>query len=337
MRANTDYRKLSYTAAESVPIKIFLNPDLVESIEKKKFIPPYHIQLNPTNRCNLNCPWCSCSARDKQLELTYEEIMEVMELAAGYGCRSVTITGGGEPLLHPNIKALLRDIRALGIEIGLVTNGHRLRELSEFDLSHITWCRISLGDGRIIEKLPGYWKILEGAVMRGRNVDWSFSYVVTNNPDYELIFMMMEFANKHKFTHVRFVCDILNAEKYAGTMAKIRRKFRAEDVDDSIAIYQTRAVYTRGTEECYISLLKPVLGADGYWYPCCGVQYALAEPSRDYEKVMRMSDKRLAEGLKEIVEKQKYFNGSVCVKCYYKNYNDFLKVLLDGVKHKAFV
>ncbi len=82
----------SFTAASELPLKIFLDNELVNSI-KKGVILPRHIQLNPENNTNLNCDWCSCSKRDKNLELDYNGLISTMRGAYKLGCKAVTITG----------------------------------------------------------------------------------------------------------------------------------------------------------------------------------------------------------------------------------------------------
>jgi len=336
--------KISYASANiPFPAKILHHEKLIKSCKKKKYIPPIHIQLNPTNRCNFNCPFCSCSARDKKLELTYDEIIKTMKIGKKLGCESVTITGGGEPLMHQDINEIIDKIHKLGIEIGLVVNGTLLDRLKTKTLNRITWCRISSSDylGNELKKIGmnfEIWfdKIIE-SVETGRKVDWAFSHVVGEKPNYKLIGAIVNVANIFNFTHVRLVNDIFIADKLTKQMNRIRNYLKKKKIDDSIVNYQDRSEWTRGTKYCYISLLKPVLGADGYWYPCCGTQYALANPARDYEKLMRMTEKRLDEGLKDIIENQKYFDGSICVKCYYHPYNQVLKIMLSEIKHEKFV
>jgi hypothetical protein len=134
------------------------------------------------------------------------------------------------------------------------------------------------------------------------------------------------------FTHVRLVADIFEPEKI--DMEKIKKKVSEAGISDEIVIYQGRKDFMPGQEKCLISLLKPVIGADGFIYPCCGTQYALEEPGRDYEKTMRMGE---ARDLEKIIENQAHFNGAVCSKCYYNEYNEALKILISEVHHKKFV
>jgi hypothetical protein len=41
--------------------------------------------------------------------------------------------------------------------------------------------------------------------------------------------------------------------------------------------------------------------------------------------------------LEKIYENQSYFNGSICVKCYYNDYNYLLNLLMTDIKHVQFV
>src|SRR5665647_2876231 len=112
----------SYTSAGSVPYKMFRNGKLLSFLEAK-IIPQVHVQFIPTNRCNLGCSFCSCSERDKDLEMPISEVEEMVPFLKTLGCQSVTITGGGEPLMHPNIGGIIRLFVEDGIKVGLVTNG----------------------------------------------------------------------------------------------------------------------------------------------------------------------------------------------------------------------
>jgi len=326
-----EHKEYTYTAANIFPTKILTNMELLNKIMNEKKIPPIHVQLNPTNRCNLNCPFCSCSARDKRMELSREDIKEIMSKARRIGCESVTITGGGEPLMHPNIFDIIRDIGDMGIKIGLVSNGLLLDSITTEIFSYITWIRISSGDNRGFP--DRYKKHLENAMEKGQNVDWSFSHVVTAKPNYDTIRELVKFANKHACSHVRLVSDLLdlNAVK---DMKQIKKILNNAGISDELVIYQGRKKYVPGVKKCLISLLKPVVGADGMLYPCCGTQYALENPGRDYEKTMNMGP---AKDIDKLYENQAWFDGSVCVKCYYDNYNKALDILLADVHHKEFV
>jgi len=319
-----DNKTISFTAANSIPVKIFKNCELVEKLNSG-YIPPIHVQLIPTNKCNLNCSFCSCKKRNKTEELTLWEIETLCQNLEHLGCKAATVTGGGEPLMHKDIKLILRCLDDHDIKIGLVTNGLLLNKLNSDDFEKITWCRISCADEREFEG-----DIIENAVACGNKVDWAFSYVVGKNFNPSNLNKYIAFANRYNFTHVRVVSDLLDLSEVKN-MDEIKREVV---VDDSRVIYQGRKNFDPGQRDCRISLLKPVVGADGFIYPCCGVQYAHQSEDLDNPESMRMGR---IEDIVSIYKKQKFFNGANCYRCYYKNYNDILGQMVGEMEHLKFV
>jgi MoaA/NifB/PqqE/SkfB family radical SAM enzyme len=319
-----DNKIISFTAANSIPVKMFKNTELISDLNEK-YIPPIHVQLIPTNKCNLNCSFCSCKKRNKTEELAVWQIETLCQNLETMGCKAATVTGGGEPLMHKDIKQILNILYDHGIKIGLVTNGILLNKLTKEDFEKITWCRISCADEREFNRDP-----MEDAIRLEDNVDWAFSYVVGQKFNPENLNKYIDFANKHDFTHVRVVSDLLDLSNVSD-MDKIKR---AVTVDDSRVIYQGRKEFDPGQRDCRISLLKPVIGADGFIYPCCGVQYAHQYEDLDNPESMRMGR---IEDIVDIYKNQKFFNGLQCYRCYYKNYNDILGQMVGEMKHLEFV
>ena len=319
-----DNKTISFTAANSIPVKIFKNNDLTKDLINK-YIPPIHVQLIPTNKCNLNCSFCSCRKRNKNEELTLGQVETLCQRLERLGCKAATVTGGGEPLMHKDIQLLLDSLYNHKIKIGLVTNGLLLHRLKEDDFNKITWCRISCADERKFKS-----DVIEDAVKIGKDVDWAFSYVVGKNFNADNLNKYIDFANNHNFTHVRVVSDLLDLQN-VNSMDEIKSKVI---VDDSRVIYQGRKEFDPGQRDCRISLLKPVIGADGFVYPCCGVQYAHQSEDLDNPESMRMGR---MEDIEEIYKKQKFFNGLQCYRCYYKNYNDILGQMVGEMEHLEFV
>ena len=77
------------------------------------------------NGCNFRCPYC----HNAELLGDTDEVMTVAGLLAFLRKRQGILEGvcitGGEPTLHPELPALLGEVRALGYAVKLDTNGYR--------------------------------------------------------------------------------------------------------------------------------------------------------------------------------------------------------------------
>jgi GTP 3',8-cyclase len=94
-----------------------------------------YLRVSVTDRCNLRCVYCMPAEgiqwRPHSDILRYEEIAEVVRMAAGQGVREVRLTGG-EPLVRPNLTALVKMIAEIPEieDISLTTNGLLLGALA---------------------------------------------------------------------------------------------------------------------------------------------------------------------------------------------------------------
>lgn len=312
---------LSFTAADSFPVKVAQDWDLIRMIVQNNYIPPSHIQLCPTNKCTRKCTFCSCSERDKKAELSLGEIANLIHTFYSLGCEGVTITGGGEPLCHPHINHIIEKFIEVDIAVGLVSNADLIEILDPSVGNEMTWCRVSCSDEMPFDLT--WWGKLEGVAQKMDKVDWSLSYVVSSNPQPKNIALFAEAATKAGFRHMRVVSDLLDYENVPWL----------GDYGYDIILYQHRKKPKRGTKDCWISLLKPLIDASGDLFPCCGAQYAEKVPSRNFNGIMKMGDVKDAP---EIWRDQKKFDGSVCYRCYYTDYNRFLNGLLTPLDHKEF-
>lgn len=322
--------KYSYTAASTVPIKMLLNENLMESIFSERKIIPVHASLLLTNKCNANCKFCSYAERDKSIELEFNRVKSILDELHSLGCQAITLTGGGSPLMYPKISEVIKYAFDLNIDIGLVTNGIALKTANKSMLERITWCRISFNDDRKFDN--NFIEGLDYAVKNGPTVDFAFSHVLSDNPAFEEIAKLINYANKNKFTHIRIVTDIFKPNSEA--MGSIKKYMKENKIDDSKVIYQDRNYFTKGANKCYMGLMKPVIDATGNVLVCCGTSYARKDSVKGFDKRFSLGK---AEELSDIIKKQKCFDGSLCDVCYYSQYNELLDSLLFGIKHRSFV
>jgi len=318
-------RLLSYSAASIFPAKVLRK---LTGLFNGGKLRPIHPQISLTNECNLDCDFCSCAGRRDGEYLPIEKAVEIIWALERCGTQAITITGGGEPLMHPDFEEFVNFVGRRHIKMGLVTNGYLLPKISPEAISQMTWCRVSASDDRNIPLLLE--KVAEAA-RKSPRVDWAFSYVVTIDFDPEKLAEIIRTANDLKFTHVRVVADLVDLYN-PPDMGEVMTEIRGMDVDDKLVIYQGRKKFTRGSAKCLISLIKPLIGSDGNVYPCCGVQYALMDSSLDFDSRMCMG-----EDIEKISIQQDYFDGSICDRCYYRQYNDALSHIISPLDHEEFV
>src|SRR5512142_2979640 len=83
---------------------------------------PVLAQIIPVRRCNLCCKYCNEYDKVSAPVPTQEMFRRIDKLAA-LGTTAVTFSGG-EPLLHPELEALIARVRQNGMIAGLITNGY---------------------------------------------------------------------------------------------------------------------------------------------------------------------------------------------------------------------
>jgi MoaA/NifB/PqqE/SkfB family radical SAM enzyme len=146
-------------------LKITQFPAKIDSFKAGIITAPIYVRLKPTNHCNMACSWCSYSdgtKRPKDQGATnhlqghmHEEMVEqdnwtcakgyeIIDDLAAIGVRAVTFSGGGEPLLHPNIVDFLKLASSRNLDISIITNGQLLVGERADLLRTAKWVRVSI-------------------------------------------------------------------------------------------------------------------------------------------------------------------------------------------------
>ena len=89
---------------------------------------PYWLNLELTNRCQLDCIFCSRQKSrrplgDLSLETARLLVEEARAQASGGGFVGVRFTGWGEPLLHPRAAEIAALVKEAGLKLKIYTNG----------------------------------------------------------------------------------------------------------------------------------------------------------------------------------------------------------------------
>lgn len=101
---------------------------------------PIVAHIVPIRRCNLSCAYCN--EYDKVSEPVRIAVMlHRIDMLAALGTAAITISGG-EPLMHPELDDIIRQIRQRGILATLITNGYlltsaRIKRLNRAGLNYL--------------------------------------------------------------------------------------------------------------------------------------------------------------------------------------------------------
>jgi len=98
---------------------------------------PLIANIEVTNRCNLDCPYCYAHYGKTGIlfEPSYDDITKMIDMLAEYGPHKVPAVQftGGEPTLHKHLPAMIAYAREKGIkQVQIATNGIRLAEDPDF-------------------------------------------------------------------------------------------------------------------------------------------------------------------------------------------------------------
>ena len=162
---------------------------LEEALEKAPINAPISINLDVTTACNYRCDHCvDMDILNKNINYEHEKLKDSLTYLAEKGLRSVIIIGGGEPTAYKGFEDIVCHLKAMNIQIGVVTNGSMLKKIEAVAdvLEAKDWVRLSLDSGtnetfRAMHK-PGSKKC---------TLEWICSHIPNIkkiNPDFQIGF-----------------------------------------------------------------------------------------------------------------------------------------------------
>lgn len=105
---------------------------------------PLLAHIIPIRRCNLACKYCNefdDVSKPVPTELMFARVDKLAELGT-----SVITISGGEPLLHPELDAIIARIRHHNMIAGMITNGYLLvpERIQRLNKAGLEWLQISI-------------------------------------------------------------------------------------------------------------------------------------------------------------------------------------------------
>lgn len=125
---------------------------------------PQEVMLELTTNCNLNCIHCFRNSLQENMGFMNRKTVEkVLDEISHVGVEKVSISGWGEPLLHPDIHYILRELKELGVYVILNTNGFYLRNFAN-DI-------VSMGIDEVVVSIDSVSSALYGKIRVGGSLD----------------------------------------------------------------------------------------------------------------------------------------------------------------------
>lgn len=138
-----------------IPLKVLRHSDKIAAMLAGDVVYPVSVELDVSNTCPHDCPFCSFGTSKSQgyrqqnwVQLNTSRAVRLMDELADVGVKSITFTGGGEPLVHRDAAAILEKAAAVGLEFGVVSNGFNLKGPAQRVIAqHAKFLRVSLDAG----------------------------------------------------------------------------------------------------------------------------------------------------------------------------------------------
>ena len=123
---------------------------LEEALQRAPCKAPISINLDATTACNYRCDHCvDMDILNKNINYEHELLKDSLTHLAENGLRSVIIIGGGEPTAYKGFGDIVRHLKSMNIQIGVVTNGSMMKKIEAIAdaLDERDWVRLSLDSG----------------------------------------------------------------------------------------------------------------------------------------------------------------------------------------------
>lgn len=201
-------------------------------MQKVNLIPSINFHL--LEACNARCGFCFAKYGNSKAVIAQKEAIQIIEQVAAVGIQKMTFAGG-EPLLYPNLKVLVRHAKQSGLTTMVVSNGLRLnsRILDEMT-GFLDWVGISIDSfdlktnlaigrtepGSLPMGYNGYIKLTNEVKERGMGL--KVNTVVNAFNIHENLASVIEFIEPHRWKIMKVIFN-------DGTNDKAKRLFDVTD------------------------------------------------------------------------------------------------------------
>ncbi|MDP1728839.1 MAG: radical SAM protein [archaeon] len=284
-------------------LKIVHHPAKLEALRKGIITAPIYVRIKPTNVCNHDCFYCVYESSfsgihadmSRKDSIPKEKMMEILEDLNDLGVKSVTYSGGGEPLTYPHIIETLGKTLDYGLKLSMITNGQKLSEERARLLADAFWVRVSADSCNSqtfheTRRRPEEWfpelvsNIENFARIKSPKTKLGINFVV-NEKNHTQVYSAARFfrelgANNIKFSAVWNPDLEAYHRPFKESVIEQIAKAKQEINSPTFRVYSTyekdfesTGVPDRCYDRCFYSQITPAIGADQVVYFCHNKAY----------------------------------------------------------------
>lgn len=274
-------------------LKILKHSEKIRELLETGDSSPIMAEIDPTDACNFNCPWCcDRELHQKFRSLPKERAFSLIDELCERNLKSVVIKGGGEPTLSPYLSEYLRYIRRRGLDIGIITNGSNITsELTDTICSTTTWIKVSLDaateethtkmhrpkSGNVFNEILGNIKFLVHArTLASNSIAIGINFTI-NETNYKEIVEAAELAKNLGVDYILLKFMVfekrgIDGERFRSSENKVRKSIvEAKKLSSGSfsVIFRDIRDADKGWNKCLFNPFITTTCASGDVYPCC--------------------------------------------------------------------
>ena len=227
---------------------------------------PITCEIDPSNKCPLECSFCMYKdflEKDK-VDLDWGTYCGLLDSLMAENCKSITFTGGGEPLMHPMINDMVSAAANMNFQVGLITNGVRLNVLEHPEVFKFIRISIDAGTNEVYQKVKGrdfFSRVVKNikdlmCVINPKQTTVGLSFVVTKD-NFQDVQTAIKLCDELGCSYIQFKPDV-NDSTYYNKIGSVNGKN-----------IKTDRHHADTDLPCKIAGLIGVVSANGKVYYCC--------------------------------------------------------------------
>lgn len=229
--------------------------------------PPVTCEIDLSNHCQNKCDFCFYSdyIQSSREYLPVDVFLKLITDLRNVGVKSITFTGGGEPLLSPHLEAFINWAKLNHMEMGLITNGILLVKYLDL-MPEFRFVRVSIDAAtketyKRIKGSDSFSKVIFNTkrLVEEDITDVGISMVITDENKSEI----EEFKKLGEFLKVKYI--------------QVKPAWQLNNIEDITKEISTRNAFiterysidTASGVACKLAGLIGQVGANGKVYYCC--------------------------------------------------------------------